>query len=339
MVQTYLGGRLFSTNWSINAGSFNNGTDADYFVYVPGGRPGEDYVWMLDLNGLAGYAYEVAGNFTGVDSPNAADVVVAGFSVPMAGNSYTPEFEVYVNHPSKATGVNTPPVISDFYFLDDENVDNTISPAVTTNIQDEGSFFFTSDSDGTYAIFIDADDDGIYDPTTLDILLAGRAFVGENEVVFNGLDNAGDPMADGAHTAMLSLRTGEYHFVGVDIESSRPGIRIFNANDPTDIQPGTMYWNDTFIDPRSSFTLDEAYPDGLSSGSFGDPAQPGVNAHAWGTEEDSSESNNTFIDTYVYGLEEQQSLNIIDELLGRTDAVLLGGFKRNLVFLRIDKRK
>ncbi len=309
--QTYYGGRLFSTNWSFNAGSFPNSTNANYFVYVPGGKPGEDYVWMLDLSGLAGYAYEVAGSYTGVDSPNGAGVAVAGFSVPMAGNSYTPELDVYLNHPAKATGINGPPVITDFRFLDDDNVDNSISPGVTVGVQDQGSFFFTSDVSGTYAIFIDANDDGIYDPTTLDILLSGRVTVGLNEVVFNGLDNEGDPMAEGAHSAMLSLRTGEYHFVGVDIESSKPGIRIFNADDPTDILPATMFWNDTFIEPRTTFNLDEAYPDGVSSGAVTDPALAGINAHAWGTQAAGSESNNTFIDTYVYGLDDRETLDII----------------------------
>ncbi len=332
--QAYYGGRLFSRNWSVNAGTFDNTTDADFFVWVPGGKPGEDYVWMLDLNGLAGYVYEVAGNKTGVDSPNEADVAVAGFSVPFQDNSYTALFDVYINHPAKAVGINTVPEISDFAFFDDDNVDNSISPGVTAGVQDQGSFFFTSDINGTYAIFIDADDDGIYDPTTLDILLAGEAIIGENEVEFNGLDNSGNPMAEGAHTALLSLRTGEYHFVGVDIESSRPGIRIFNADDPADLQPATMYWNDTFISPRTTFDIDEAYPDGVSSGSFGDAAEAGVNTHAWGTQDTNSESNDTYIDTYVFGLDDQETLSVIimgaDPLLApiKSAAVAGGGEAR-----------
>lgn len=311
-VQAYLGGRLYSTVWSFNANSYANGTDANFYVLVPGGTLGEDYVWLLDLNDLAGYVYEIAGNFTGVDSPNAGGVEVAGFSVPMGGNSYTPEFPVYLNHPSRATGINSAPTITNFYFVDDAGQDNTISPGTTTNIQDEGSFFFDSDVDGTYAIFIDANDDGIFDPTTADILLAGRAYVGNNEVVFNGLDNSGQPMEEGAHTAMLSLRTGEYHFVGADIESSRPGIRIFNADDPLSIESATMYWNDTMITPRLTFDLDEAYPGGVESGDYYTEApDPGINAHSWGEEDGASESDDTYIDTYVYGLDDRQTLNVI----------------------------
>ncbi|MBN2672976.1 MAG: hypothetical protein JXX29_14940, partial [Deltaproteobacteria bacterium] len=225
--QTYYGGRLHTNVWSFNGNGYENTTDADFYVLVPGGRDGENYTWMLDLTGLGGYYYEIAGNITGVNSPNDDGVEVAGFSVPMDANSYDPLFELYLAHPSVALPPGEPPVVSNFRFYDDDAEDNSISPGNQDTVQDAGDFIFESDIAGTYAIFIDGDDDGIYDPTTIDdILLSGEAQAGENTVYFDGNDNTGNPMQVGVHLAMISLRAGEYHFVGTDIEYCSPGIRI-----------------------------------------------------------------------------------------------------------------
>jgi len=303
--QAYKGGRLHSARWSFNAGAYDNATDADFFILVPGGRPQESYVWLLDLNGLAGYWYDISGNYTGVDSPDADGVAVAGFSVPEEGNSVTPMFEIYLAHPEEAFSPGAPPTLTGFRFRDDALVDNSISPGNEDGIQDEGNFYFTSDVEGTYAIFIDGDDNGIFDPTMPgDILLSGRASEGLNSVYFDGRDNTGAPMNPGVHMARMSLRAGEYHFVGRDIESSLPGIRILDANDPGVIRPGTMYWNDTLLASTETFNPVEAYPDGLSSGEYADAPAIGVNTHSWGTQDENSESNETYIDTYVFGAED-----------------------------------
>ncbi|NLN61445.1 MAG: DUF11 domain-containing protein, partial [Myxococcales bacterium] len=300
--QQYFGGRVHSKKWVLNAGSFTNRTDAKIFVLVPAGKPNENYVWLLDMNGMGGFQYDISANATGVDSPNLDGVEVAGFSVPENRNSLTPEFDIYLNHPAVAQPPLTMPEVTNFYFLDDEGTDNQISPGDENGVQDTGSFFFDSNVTGTYAIFIDGNDDEIFDPTVPgDIMLVGRAHEGTNEVVFNGLDNTGAPMRRGVHLAKVSLRVGEYHFVGRDIESCIPGLRIFDANDPLDIQPTYNFWNDTML-PRTN-TIDpvETYPDGLWPGDWGSAAIQGVNTHSWGTAASNSETNDTFIDTYVYG--------------------------------------
>ncbi|MBN2802790.1 MAG: OmpA family protein [Deltaproteobacteria bacterium] len=309
--QDYLGGKLHSELFVFNLGSYTNTSDSNFYVLVPGGRVNENYVWLLDFNGLGGYVYEVSGNFTGVDSPNGNGIEVAGFSVPMLNNSVSPMFEVYLNHPAVAFPPGAPPVVTGFKFTDDAGEDNAISPGDQNLVQDTGSFEFSSDVDGTYAIFIDGDDDGIYDPTTqYDILLVGEAFSGLNTIPFNGLDNQGNPMKPGIHMAKISLRAGEYHFVGTDIESALPGIRILDAN-TSNIKPATMFWNDKFIDPKTTFIPDNTYPDGMSSGEFTDTVEIGVNAHSWGTQEQYAEGNATYIDTYVYGEDDIDFLDVI----------------------------
>ncbi|MCK9524054.1 MAG: Ig-like domain-containing protein, partial [Proteobacteria bacterium] len=300
--QKYFGGRVHSQQWFLNAGSFTNVTNANLFVLVPAGGPGENYVWLLDLNGMGGYKYDIGANATGVDSPNALGVEVAGFSVPELNNAFTPEFDIYLNHPAVALPPLTMPEVTDFYFLDDAGEDNQISPGNGDSVQDEGTFHFHSNVTGTYAIFIDGNDDEIFDPTVPgDIMLVGRAQVGSNYVDFNGLDNTGAPMRRGVHLAKISLRVGEYHFVGRDIESCIPGLRIFDANDPFDIQPTYNFWNDTMLPRTSTINPVETYPDGLWPGDWGSAAIQGVNTHSWGTAASNSETNDTFIDTYVYG--------------------------------------
>ena len=311
--QAYRGGRLHSSLWSFNGNAYTNTTNADFYVLVPGGRTDENYTWLLDLTGLGGYAYEIAGNITGVDSPNGLGVEVAGFSVPMADNSYNPMFELYLNHPADAFPPGEPPTVSNFKFLDDDNEDNAISPGYTPGVQDVGSFSFDSNIDGTYAIFIDGDDDGLFDPTTRDdIMLVGVATAGANTVDFNGLNNEGNPMPSGIHQSMISLRAGEFHFVGTDIENCQPGIRILNANVANDIQPATMFWNDTLLRPdTTTMNPDESYPNGISSGAYSDTPTAGVNTHSWGENDANSEGNEVYIDTYVYGLTDEGSLEVV----------------------------
>ncbi|MEM6639586.1 MAG: hypothetical protein AAF610_06755, partial [Pseudomonadota bacterium] len=166
---TEAGGRLWSFSWPFNAGTFTevDATDADYYALVPGGRPGSNYVWVLDLNNLAGLGYSIVANAIGVDAPN------SGYSTPSAGNSQRYQFPVYTNPPAIADPLpSSPPAISDVRFRDDAGVDNSISPGTADMIQDTGVFEFTSDVDGTAAIFIDTDRDGTFGDAGDALLLA-----------------------------------------------------------------------------------------------------------------------------------------------------------------------
>ncbi|MEM9806632.1 MAG: hypothetical protein AAF959_15265 [Cyanobacteria bacterium P01_D01_bin.56] len=57
-------GRIYSYSWAFDADGFEvqHSADTDYFVKVPGGRFGENFVWRLDLNNFAGFVYEIVAN-------------------------------------------------------------------------------------------------------------------------------------------------------------------------------------------------------------------------------------------------------------------------------------
>ena len=286
---TAAAGRLWALQWGFNAGSYEEqaATDADYFPLVPGGRPGTNYVWKLDLNKFAGYVYVLRANDLGVDAPN------SGYSVPTSGNSVTPKFPIYLNYPLVAHPRPTdPPVIDGFRFIDSDGQDHAISPGVTAGVQDSGVFEFTADTDGTYSIIIDSNLDGQFGAG--DKLLLGNVTAGGlQQVPWDGTGPDGNTLPVGNYPARLQLRLGEYHFIAEDAETSGgnvDGLTIYLANSDGSVQDTRVYWDDaTFLGGGTTL------PDGALSST---PA----GHHTWGDFTGDSIGNLAFIDTYVYGL-------------------------------------
>ena len=75
-------------------------------------------------------------------------------------------------------------------------VDSGISPGTTIGVQDSGFFEFQSDVTGTYAVFIDIDQNGEFGNAG-DVLLLGNTVVGLNSVPWDGRDATGQRMASG----------------------------------------------------------------------------------------------------------------------------------------------
>ena len=283
------GGRLWSNLWSFDTGSFSEvaGTDADYYPLVPGGRTNTHYVWKLDLNKFSGNVYEIIANDLGVDAPR------SGYSTLVAGNTAAPKFPIYLTYPIVAKPRPTdPPVINSFRFIDDAGQDYAISPSVTSGVQDSGNFEFTSDINGTYSIIIDTNNDGAYDAD--DVQLLGNAVAGSNQVAWDGRDASGNTISTGTYSAKLSLRMGEYHFIGRDVETSggpsADGLTIYLADSNASAVDTNVYWDDKTLLGGTS-TL----PTGAVSSSM-------AGKHTWGNFSSSSIGNVSFIDTYVYGL-------------------------------------
>jgi uncharacterized repeat protein (TIGR01451 family) len=282
-------GRIWAYEWGFNAGGFLNvhATDADFYIVVPGGRAGSNYVWMLDLNRLAGYAYTIVANNLGVDAPN------SGYSVPKSGNSVTPKYPIYFSYPPSAgPPPATPPTLSGVVFVDADGQDNSISPGSTPGVQDSGVFEFTTDVLGTYAITIDVNQDGSFGAG--DRLLLGETVIGLNQVPWDGRDETGTILPDGSYGTQISVRMGEYHFVGEDVETSggpsEPGLTIFQALAGGSFQDSQVFWDDATILGGTS-TL----PDG-------NPSSSPLARHNWGNFTSSGFGNNTYIDTYTFGM-------------------------------------
>lgn len=290
---TIAAGRLWAYSWNFNAGSFAeaSATDADYFVLVPGGRPNTNYTWLLDLNKFAGFGYNILANDLGVDAPN------SGYSTPTAGNSVSYKFPVYTGIPALADPQPTdPPSVTGLRFIDNEGVDSGISPGGTVGVQDDGVFEFMSDVSGTYAVFIDIDQNGVFGNAG-DVLLLGNTVAGLNQVPWDGRDALDNVLPVGTYNARVSIRMGEYHFIANDVETSGgpndDGMTIFLSDldgNPTNTK---VYWDDITVlgDPAGTSTL----PDGEDSGTS-------AGRHTWGNFASNGFGNVRYIDTYVYGL-------------------------------------
>ncbi|MEO1403928.1 MAG: hypothetical protein AAFV72_22130 [Cyanobacteria bacterium J06635_1] len=280
-------GRLYSYGWRYNTGGYSEAlsADTDYYIKVPGGRFGENFVWLLDLNNFAGFVYEIIANNIGVNAPN------SGLSVPFVGNSIEPLYPIYLSYPSVVGARPTlPPNANGFKFTDNVGIDNTISPGASTGVQDSGFFTFTTDIDGTYSIVVDINNDGLFAPG--DVTLLGTAINGSNSVAWDGKDNNGNVLPVGNYNAQLQIRIGEFHFVAGDAETSggsQPGLTVFEALSQSITQDTLVYWDD--------FTL----LGGTSTLPNGALSSTSAAKHTWGDFSQFSFGNENYLDTYVYG--------------------------------------
>ncbi|BAY61052.1 hypothetical protein NIES22_11130 [Calothrix brevissima NIES-22] len=300
-------GRVWSYVWAFNAKGFGNYTNQDFYVVVPGGTPGTNFIWKLDLNYFAGYIYELVANNAGVNSPNGAGVNVRGLSVPVSGNSVTPKYRQYLSYPTARayTRPTQAPQISNLRFEDSDGEDNTITPGFTGGIQDTGSFKFTSSLPGTYEIIIDANQNGVYgDSSGTDVQLRGDTDASGNvSAVWNGKNNLGTVLPVGNYNAQIKAIVGEYHFIAADIETSggsQQGLTVVEATGASTTTNTQVYWDD-----KTALTTGYNAGTGtttLPNGSIG-------GRHTWGTtstggaqgSNGSSWGDVRYIDTFVYG--------------------------------------
>jgi uncharacterized repeat protein (TIGR01451 family) len=296
-------GQLHARSWAYRAitndFSAAGAANTDYFIKVPGGRTGENFVWFLDLNSFAGLTYEIIANDIGVNSPN------SGFSTPFAGNSITPIHPIYLSYPQVVDpSPITPPALNNFRFIDSAGVDNTISPGSTSTVQDTGTFEFTTDVAGTYSIVIDTNNDGLFAPG--DVYLFGRTTAGANSVVWNGRDNNNNILPLGTYNVRTQVRVGEYHFVAGDAETSggnQPGLTIFRALSQSSLSNTLVYWDDiTRLGAAAGGTT--TLPNGALSST---PAA----RHTWGNFSGTGFGDQRYIDTYVYGDVSQATTPVI----------------------------
>ena len=290
------GGRLWADNWRFNAGSFaeSRSTDADLYVVADGGFTDTFFVWKLDLNNFAGFGYGIQANSLGVDSPNAAGDVVAGLSVPTAGNSNQEEFPIYLNYPARNFPSPTQSfTVSNLAFFDDQLIDSAITSG------GDGAFLFTTDltSNAVYEIIIDVSSasgggpDGNFDQG--DVFLRGTSIPGDNLVPWNGRDNNGNVVPLGAYQAKLSVRIGEFHFTADDVETSgglgSVGLKMFRVDPNGTESPTTLFWDDFTV-------LNSTDPDAFNQAGIFD------GDHNWGAFNSGGIGNRTFLDTYTFGI-------------------------------------
>jgi hypothetical protein len=176
------------------------------------------------------------------------------------------------------------------------------------------TFQFDTNVTGTFQIICDLDDPpdggGLTDDD--DLVLIGAAMPGTNSVSWNGLNANGDPVPPGPYACTTRVTSGELHYVAGDIETSFPGMRMFEVEEDQDRRPLSMFWNDTDVQAGGAVMANgETSPatspsDGLFSGASADPAiafsveNPNGNARAWGLFQQVSKGDFSWLDTFVW---------------------------------------
>lgn len=263
-------GRVYSGRWEFDSGNYLQQTNADFWVRVP--TPSGDAVWQLEMNGLAGWQFQVQANRVGVEPPSSSR------SVPMATNWLRAGYDVYLEPPDLPLAQPSP-----------------VDLGAVTQLAD--GLRVSSSSAGSLSIDVDLDGDGVAPSSPRERLFSVEVPGGSYDVTMSWVDGLGQPIPAGAYDAWATLATDEVHFTAVDVEYCSPGIRFFQytGNGPA---PADMSWDDTQIDDG---TIPRGWARSLSSGASTTPAVAGVNAHAWGGPLGNAygPGNQTFIDTWA----------------------------------------
>ncbi len=301
------GGRLFSNAWHISGQLPNTSglvLDQTYFVRSPVGVSSE-YIWRLDLGGLAGGFMCVVANDLGLPgdlarSSQTLATLNAATGATAAARDYCDDlaqYPLYLNAPNSRGPQPSAPTLT---FSGFGGCGAVLEGA-------GGTFEFETDLPGTYEIIIDTDRNG-YDAD--DVILSGAATAGANAVVWDGLNRAGNPVPASAteYDARISVRVGEFHFTAIDVEATDPGVSVVLVA-PGDLSETNtlMYWDDrAIIGTNTNNVPDPAVtvPDGVSSA---------TNSHDWGDAltGNNGVGNDAFIDTWVFGAQDTEQLSFL----------------------------
>ena len=291
-------GRVWSRSWALLSGTFleSGATDASFYTVVGGGAPGADAVVELKADGLAGNSYTLNANDEGVRDGN-------GRSKPAEGNEFYQQYPIYLRPPDPAVvsyaTVSPDPVLPS---LAAGGICDGVAPELS-----ELTVTFESNVTGTYHLICDVDGVNGFDLTDDgDLHVLGNAIIGTNEIVLDGTDNTGAPLAAATLDCIVRLTVGEFHFVANDIETSYEGFRLFQVDDTQSRTGLYMFWNDAEVQgnaqamPNGQIGLETSGPDGLFSGVYTDLADPNVNARSWGSFNIASKGNTAYLDTYTW---------------------------------------
>ena len=297
------GGRLHSVQWNLAIGTRTQATALNHSFYarVGGGAADKDAIIEVDFTGLNGNFHRFGMNSTGVNGRN------DGRSGD-TNSSFTPEFPLYLNPPSVRLGGVLTPTIRDLGFsaAPDEEACGLVEQGVG------GLFKLTTDVVGTAHVICDLNRDGVisfFDGG--DVSLLKRTTTGVNELPWNGKNNDGVAVPTGAYVCEAFVTTGELHFLGEDIETSFPGLRIYDlSEDNVTSTPLRMFWDDSLLRPAADVNMPAPLnvpglvtspADGMLSSAKGSPAVANTSARAWGNFADNGlRGNDEVTDTWSF---------------------------------------
>lgn len=253
-----INGRLFTYAWVVRVGANGRHMYNDlYYVSGDGYRYRQTFRGS-DPNAVAFFANR--SGFIDTDgSPLYRDMRGNGFSVN-AGPSFTagikaaaPDFPIFfsdvspnaphateVNRTLGALGIPLQPPVPEL--TNPEFVGN--QSGNTTTVSAGGVFTFDTVNTMTYEIVVSRDGND-YDPATpTNRVLTGVANTGSHTVLWDGMDNSGDPFPAGDYDYRIIGRNGEIHFPMIDLEGNDDGgptLIKLNGSVPND---STVYYDD-----------------------------------------------------------------------------------------------
>ena len=307
-------GRLNTQFWRINAHSFNSAysTDTTFFAVANVGDGAR--VFAIDFENLTGFRFGMLANTLGITGHARQSWCLFGNPGPgrrcpteggagVQVNTRQLRYNIYLNYPDPAPRDAPDPQLGDIRFNDAVGT-RTISPN-GDNVQDDGVFSFTSNTNATYQIIIDTDRNNALDALR-DRVLSGDAVAGLNEATWDGRDRAGNVVPAGEYRFDIRLATAEVHFPMDDIETNTDGFVVYEHNGPNERTPVRMFWDDTAI--RID---DELIPvnvgdvaDVLSTLPNGSLIEPIVQRRRWIQPRDPADADVPLImDTWVRGAE------------------------------------
>ncbi|MEH2280119.1 MAG: isopeptide-forming domain-containing fimbrial protein [Nostoc sp.] len=318
-------GRVFTNYIAMNMGGNSLSLNSKLYIQTKDG-----YRYETDMNGVDPFGFIFFANNRGyIDTTNSSTVYhsaggASNNSLIFPGNVQVQNPNVsdtttdithlvFFNRPDTATlnslsipiAATVPTVPTSFKFTGGNGGSGN-----QTSVGVGGNFSFSAISTGSYQIIIDTNNDGIFDPSS-DRVLQNVLAVGSNVVLWNGKDASGTNLqplpGNTAYNAIITTRSGEYHFPMLDAENNPLGFKITMENPPAafptlvdqngqQIGSTTIYYNDT------NYTTANGTPIDLNGTGATSPrnAARGINS-AFGEHEFSSNYGDfKGIDTWTY---------------------------------------
>jgi hypothetical protein len=318
---TVSGGRLFAVQWNLflNGREQANALNTSIFALVGGGAAGRDALLEVNFAGLNGNSHQLGMNSTGVR--NRTD----GRSGPN-GASFVPEFPLYLSPPTVRQGGVLTPTVANLEW-------HSEADALSCDLVEQGVggvFTLTTDVIGAAHVVCDLNDDGVaslVDPN--DLSLIGSVTPGSVVVPWNGRRSDGTVVPAGDYSCEAFVTTGELHFLGLDIETSFPGLRIYDvAANGTTTTGLRMFWDDSLLPiadvnmpaPLNTPGLVTSGAAGMLSSPRSDTPIANSTARAWGNfSGDGRRGNQEVTDTWTFARASTRSVLSLSVIDGATD--------------------
>ena len=326
-------GRVYANYYAFNMGANQIALNSEFTVLTE-----EGYQYSLDLNGLDPYGFILFSNNSGYRGPDGQPIfrslqytgpnpgtVPNGFTfqnpnLPDTADDIT--HKLFINPPDSSlpsfsnspTGntwllsfPQSPPLPQNFKFT---GVEGTDGQAGTNPLG--GNFTFDSSEESSFSITLDLNGDGTFG-NGIDRTFLGRAEVGSNSVLWDGLDSSGNSVAasDAGYGAQINFYAGEAHFPMVDAENNPNGIKLSRLNTPPlatspSPDPNEIYYDDRITtSPGTDYSLCASGESGGANGCYGTAPNPrsaltGVNSSIGAHRFSNDFGNVRGIDTWVY---------------------------------------